>query len=91
MVEKLDVKLTDREKLHRIEEILSGGSTTKILDNLKKEIKEKLNFDVDLGFDGTIKRYWWNERPTRAPRKKKEAKPTEEKEKEETKPTEKKK
>ena len=91
MAEKLEQKLTDKQKLQKIEEILIGGNSNKVLANLKKEIKDKLNFDVDLGFDGTIKRYWWNERPTRAPRKKKEAKPTEEKKKEETKPTEEKK
>lgn len=79
MVEKLEQKLTDKQKLQKIEEILIGGNSNKVLANIKKEIKDKLNFDVDLGFDGTIKRYWWKERPTRAPRKKKEAKPTEEK------------
>ena len=75
--------MTDKEKIKKIEEILSGGNNQKVLETVKKEIKEKLNFDVDLNIDGTIKRYWWNERPTRAPRKKKaakpEAKPTEEK------------
>lgn len=79
MAEKLEVKLTDKQKLQKIEEILIGGNSNKVLETVKKEIKDKLNFDVDLGFDGTIKRYWWKERPTRAPRKKAETKPTEEK------------
>lgn len=71
--------MTDKEKIKKIEEILSGGNNQKVLDTVKKEIKEKLNFDVDLDIDGTIKRYWFKERPTRKPRKKKETKPTEEK------------
>jgi hypothetical protein len=71
--------MTDKEKIKKIEEILSGGNNQKVLETVKKEIKEKLNFDVDLGIDGTIKKYWFKERPTRKPRKKKEAKPTEEK------------
>lgn len=66
--------MTDKEKLNKIEEILSGGNTSRIIANMKKEIKEKLNFDVDINIDGTIKRYWWNERPKRQPRKKVEEK-----------------
>lgn len=84
--------MTDKEKIKKIEEILSGGNTAKVLENAAKSIKEELNFVVEFNADGTIKHYWYKEKPTRAKKVKKETKPeaTTEPAKE-TKPEEKKK
>lgn len=76
--------MTDKEKIKKIEEILSGGNTAKVLENAAKSIKEELNFVVEFNADGTIKHYWYKEKPTRAKKAKKEATT-------ETKPEEKKK
>ena len=73
---KFLIYMTDKEKIKKIEEILAeGNGVMNVLDNIKKDIKDKLNFDVDLNTDGTIKKYWYKNRPTRKPRTKKEKTP----------------
>lgn len=76
--------MTDKEKIKKIEEILSDGNTAKVLENAAKSIKEELNFVVEFNADGTIKHYWYKEKPTRKKKGTKEATT-------ETKPEEKKK
>lgn len=57
--------MTDKQKLEKIAEILSDGKETNILENVVKSIKEKLGFTVEMNSDGTIKRVWWGDKPTR--------------------------
>lgn len=65
--------MTDKEKIRKIEQILNDGKSPidAVLATVKKEIKDKFHFDVDLNPDGTVERYWYNDRPTRKPRAKK--------------------
>lgn len=74
--------MTDKEKIRKIEEILSGGNTSKVLETAKEEIKKKLHFEVEFNSDGTIKKSWWEEKPKRKPRKKKSETPVEPKKEE---------
>lgn len=57
--------MTDKEKIKKIEEIISGGNNFSILKNAEKSIKEKLGFTVELNLDGTIRKAWWGDKPTR--------------------------
>lgn len=68
--------MTDKEKIRKIEQILNDGKSPvdAVLATVKKEIKDKFHFDVDLNPDGTVERYWYNDRPTRKPRAKKDKK-----------------
>jgi hypothetical protein len=69
--------MTDKKKIRKIEQILNDGKSPidAVLATVKKEIKDKFHFDVDLNPDGTVERYWYNDRPTRKPRSKKKEAP----------------